>query len=65
MAERFIAGYSKRVGNMPHVDNQDETVSALIDAVCGDTCAGSGSTQSPSFTKLGRWQRVAEPGQAQ
>ncbi|MEZ4633143.1 MAG: ABC transporter substrate-binding protein [Deinococcales bacterium] len=57
VAERFVRATLK--GWQYAVDNQDETVFTLI-GLCGDTCAGSGSTQSPLIHQTWQMARVAE-----
>ncbi len=41
------------------IDNQDEAVFIVL-GFCGDTCAGSGSTQSPLIHQTWQMARVAE-----
>ncbi|CAN5888158.1 ABC transporter substrate-binding protein [soil metagenome] len=57
VAERFLRATIK--GWQYAVDNQAEAVDIVI-AQCGDTCNGSGSTQSPQVHQTWQMARVAE-----
>ena len=57
VAERFLRATIK--GWEYAVANQEEAVSTVL-ASCGDTCAGSGSTQSPQIHQTWQLARVAE-----
>ena len=57
VAERFLRGTLR--GWQYAVDNPTETVSIVL-SFCGDTCAGSGSTQSPLIHQTWQLARVAE-----
>ena len=57
VAERFLRASIK--GWEYAVANQEEAVSIVLES-CGDTCAGSGSTQSPQIHQTWQMARVAE-----
>ena len=57
VAERFLRATIK--GWEYAVANQEEAVSIVLES-CGDTCAGSGSTQSPQIHQTWQMARVAE-----
>ena len=57
VAERFLRATIK--GWQDAVDNQEEAVEIVI-SQCGDTCNGSGSTQSPQIHQTWQMARVAE-----
>ncbi len=57
VAERFLRATIK--GWQYAVDNQEEAVEIVI-SQCGDTCNGSGSTQSPQVHQTWQMARVAE-----
>ena len=57
VAERFLRASIK--GWEYAVANQEEAVSIVLKS-CGDTCAGSGSTQSPQIHQTWQMARVAE-----
>ena len=57
VAERFLRATIK--GWEYAVANQEEAVSIVLES-CGDTCAGSGSTQSPQIHQTWQLARVAE-----
>ena len=57
IAERFLRATIK--GWQYAVDNQEEAVETVI-SQCGDTCNGSGSTQSPQVHQTWQMARVAE-----
>ena len=57
VAERFLRATIK--GWQYAVDNQVEAVDIVI-SQCGDTCNGSGSTQSPQVHQTWQMARVAE-----
>lgn len=57
VAEKFVRATIK--GWDYAVNNQDETVFIMV-GMCGDTCAGSGSTQSPLIHQTWQMARVAE-----
>ncbi len=57
VAERFLRATIR--GWEYAVDNPDEAVGIVI-GFCGDTCAGSGSTQSPLIHQTWQMARVAE-----
>ena len=57
VAERFLRATIK--GWQYAVDNQAEAVDIVI-SQCGDTCNGSGSTQSPQVHQTWQMARVAE-----
>ncbi len=57
VAERFLRATIK--GWEYAVANQEEAVGIVLES-CGDTCAGSGSTQSPQIHQTWQMARVAE-----
>ncbi len=57
VAERFLRASIR--GWEYAVENQEEAVSIVLES-CGDTCAGSGSTQSPQIHQTWQMARVAE-----
>ncbi|MBA2666429.1 MAG: ABC transporter substrate-binding protein [Trueperaceae bacterium] len=57
VAERFLRATLR--GWEYAIDNQDEAVFIVL-GFCGDTCAGSGSTQSPLIHQTWQMARVAE-----
>lgn len=57
VAERFLRATIK--GWEYAVENQEEAVSIVLES-CGDTCSGSGSTQSPQIHQTWQMARVAE-----
>jgi NitT/TauT family transport system substrate-binding protein len=57
VAERFVRATLR--GWEYAIDNQEEAVSIVL-GYCGDTCAGSGSTQSPLIHQTWQMARVAE-----
>ena len=57
VAERFLRATIK--GWEYAVAHQEEAVSIVLES-CGDTCAGSGSTQSPQIHQTWQMARVAE-----
>lgn len=57
VAERFLRATIK--GWEYAVANQEEAVSIVLES-CGDTCAGSGSTQNPQIHQTWQMARVAE-----
>jgi NitT/TauT family transport system substrate-binding protein len=57
VAERFVRATLR--GWEYAIDNQDEAVFIVL-GFCGDTCAGSGSTQSPLIHQTWQMARVAE-----
>jgi NitT/TauT family transport system substrate-binding protein len=57
VAERFVRATLR--GWQYAVENQDEAVFIVL-GFCGDTCAGSGSTQSPLIHQTWQMARVAE-----
>jgi NitT/TauT family transport system substrate-binding protein len=57
LAERFVRASVK--GWEWAINNQAEAVSVVID-FCGDTCNGSGSTQTPTIHQSWQMARVAE-----
>ncbi len=57
VAERFLRASIR--GWEHAVDNREEAVDIVL-AHCGDTCAGSGSTQSPLIHQTWQMDRVAE-----
>jgi len=57
LAQRFVRATLK--GWQYAVDNQDQAVKTVLD-FCGDTCNGSGSTQSPLIHQTWQMARVAE-----
>jgi NitT/TauT family transport system substrate-binding protein len=57
VAERFVRATLR--GWQYAIDNQDEAVFIVL-GFCGDTCAGSGSTQSPLIHQTWQMARVAE-----
>lgn len=57
VAERFLRATIR--GWEYAVANQEEAVSIVLES-CGDTCSGSGSTQSPQIHQTWQMARVAE-----
>jgi NitT/TauT family transport system substrate-binding protein len=57
VAERFLRATLK--GWAFAVDNQEQAVDIVL-SFCGDTCSGSGSTQSPAIHQSWQMARVAE-----
>lgn len=57
VAERFLRATIR--GWEYAVENQEEAVGIVLES-CGDTCAGSGSTQSPQIHQTWQMARVAE-----
>ncbi len=57
VAERFLRASIR--GWEYAVENQEEAVEIVL-GFCGDTCAGSGSTQSPQIHQTWQMARVAE-----
>lgn len=57
VAERFVRATLR--GWEYAIENQDEAVFIVL-GFCGDTCAGSGSTQSPLIHQTWQMARVAE-----
>lgn len=57
LAERFVRASLR--GWQWSIDNQDQAVSVVLD-FCGDTCNGSGSTQSPNIHQTWQMTRIAE-----